>query len=170
MLAIDHVRSQQQADAVRVLAYEFIDWLRERYPEMAREIDTYLEHQQFDRQIRDVLTHFNPPNGECLLATYEGTPVGLVMLKDIGGGVCEMNRMFVRASARGLGAGRALVERLKQCAGEMGFRTMTLSALPRHHEALSLYRSCGFLPDDRPRDAGNAVNAVLMRLDLGASG
>lgn len=166
MLEIERVRNQTQADAVYMLAYEFIDWLRERYPEMDGDIDEYLHHQKFDEQIREVLSHYNPPKGECLLASYDGQPVGILMLKDLGEAICEMNRMFVRESARGLGAGRALVDDLKKCALDMGFGTMTLSALPRHDEALSLYRSCGFVLDDRERRAGNSDNAVLMKIDL----
>ena len=50
LLQIRPVRSKEDADAVYVLAYEFIDWLRVRYPEMEAEIDTYLEHQKFDDQ------------------------------------------------------------------------------------------------------------------------
>ena len=141
MLGIELVRNQSQADAVYELAYEFVDWLRDRYPEMAHDIGVYLEHQKFDEQIRKVLTHYNPPKGECLLANHNGEAVGILMLKDLGGRVCEVNRMFVRENARGLGAGRSLLENLKQRAREMGFETMTLSALPRHHEALSLYQS-----------------------------
>ena len=166
MLQIRPVRTKDEADAVYVLAYEFINWLRERYPEMESEIDTYLRHQKFDDQIRDVLIHYSPPKGECLLATNGAEPVGILMLKDLGGGTCEMNRMFVRESARGLGAGRALVDRVKERAREMGFETMVLSALPRHHEALALYHSVGFQIDDRPREAGNSDNAILMKLDL----
>ena len=160
------VRSKADADVVLVLAYEFIDWLRERYPEWDAAIDTYLEHQKFDEQIKDVLIHYAPPRGECLLATRDGTPVGIVMLKDLGGGVCEMNRMFVRENARGLGVGRALVHHLTDRAIEMGFRTMNLSTGPRHHEAIALYRSAGFQLDDRPSDPGNPDNAVLMKIDL----
>ncbi len=169
MLKIELVRNHEQADAVYGLAHEFVAWLRGRYPEMAVEIDRYLELQKFDEQIQNVLTHFNPPRGECLLAVKDGQPIGILMLKDIGEGACEMNRMFVRDSARGLGAGRALVERLKQRAVEMGFTQMTLGALPRHHEALSLYRSCGFQPDDRVPKQENASNAILMRIDLPAA-
>ncbi|MCT8159789.1 GNAT family N-acetyltransferase [Pseudoruegeria sp. SHC-113] len=166
MLKIVRVRNQAQTDAVYELTYEFIDWLRKRYPEMQNDIEVYLRHQKFDEQIRAVLTYYTPPKGECLLACYDDEPVGILMLKDIGDSTCEMNRMFVRESARGLGAGRALVEELKKRAREMDFRLMTLSALPRHHEALSLYRSCGFELDERQRDAGNSENAVLMKTDL----
>lgn len=165
-IQIARVRTPGQAEAVRILAYEFVDWLRGRYPEMTVEIDTYLRHQKFEEDMRDVRARYVPPGGECLLAVMDGAPVGILMLKDSGGGVCEMNRMYVRDAARGHGAGRALVQRLVERAREMGFASMTLSALPRHHEALSLYRSVGFAEDDRTRDAGNAANVVLMRLDL----
>ena len=166
MLEIHVVRNQVQADTVRDLAYEFIAWLRDRYPELPAEIDNYLKHQKFDEQIQEVLTRYNPPKGECLLATNNNEPIGIVMLKDVGMGVCEMNRMFVRESARGLGAGRALVERLIHRAKEMGFETMTLSALPKHFEAIPLYTSLGFEIDDRERDAGNSDDAILMRISL----
>jgi GNAT superfamily N-acetyltransferase len=166
MVRIELVRDAGAARAVYELAYEFVDWLRERYPEMSAEIDTYLTHQKFDAQIKEVLIHYNPPRGECLLAVLDGMPVGILMLKDLGDGVCEMNRMFVRQSARGMGVGRMLVARLKERAREMGYTSMVLSALPRHHEALSLYRAMEFQPDDRQREAGNSNNAILMRLDL----
>jgi len=169
-VVISLVRNRQAADAVYALAYGFIDWLRQRYPEMSAEIDGYLAHQNFDDEIRDVLEYYTPPRGECLLAAVDGRPVGILMLKDLGAGVCEMNRMFVREEARGLGAGRALLARLTHRAREMGFETMVLSALPRHHEALALYRSAGFVPDDRDPEAGNTEKAVLMRMDLTQGG
>ena len=165
-LRIDLVRTDEQAGAVRDLAYAFVDWLRARYPEMHEQIDTYLEHQKFDQQIREVLRHYTPPKGECLLATVDDTPVGILMLKDLGDTVCEMNRMFVHDSARGMGVGRALLNRLMARAVEMGFTRMNLSALPRHHEAIALYRSCGFVDDTRVPDAGNSDNSVLMTADL----
>jgi len=160
------VRTDEDAAAVYKLAYEFIDWLRERYPEMEDEINTYLKYQNFDRQVKRVLTFFNPPEGECILAVHNGSPVGILMLKNVGGGVCEMNRMFVRDSGRGLGIGRALVERLKGRASEMGFKSMILTALPRHHEALAPYRSVGFELDDRESQAGSSESSIPMRMDL----
>ena len=88
MLKIDLVRSRRQADEVRVLGHEFIDWLRSRYPEMNADIDNYLTYQNFDEQISDIRNNYNPPQGECLLASHDGAPVGILMLKDVGHGVC----------------------------------------------------------------------------------
>ncbi len=166
MVEINLVRTQSEADSVYEMAYEFIEWLRDRYPEMGMEIDTYLAHQNFDEQIRRVLEFYNPPKGECLLAVYENSPIGILMLKDLGGDICEMNRMYVRPSGRGLGVGRSFVERLKERAKSMGFRAMILSALPRHHEAIALYKSVGFKMDNRSLDEGGTPVEVRMKLDL----
>ena len=46
-LAILEVRTEVEADEVRALVHAFIDWLRERYPEMQAEIDAYLTGQTF---------------------------------------------------------------------------------------------------------------------------
>lgn len=166
MVEILLVRNQSEADSVYLLAYEFIDWLRARYPEMSSEIDDYLEYQKFEEQILNVLVHYRPPNGECLLAIHNQEPVGILMLKDLGGKVCEMNRMFVRDGARGLGVGRSLLNRLIERSKEMGFEKMVLSALVRHHEALPLYKSSGFQLNAEPFRSGSPESAIHMTLDL----
>jgi GNAT superfamily N-acetyltransferase len=166
MVEIKLVRTDEDAAAVHDLAYEFIDWLRERYPERHDQIADYLRHQNFAQQVKDVRPHYTPPKGECLIAVHRDRPVGLLMMKDKDGTTCEMNRMFVRPDARGLGVGRALIARLLDRAKEMGFATMNLGALPRHVEALPLYRSMGFQIDNRPKDAGTPADAILMTRDL----
>ena len=143
---IRKARSDEDVQAARELAWEFVAFLRTRYPEMDAEIDAYLEAQDFEGKLQRFNDHFHPPAGECLLAVHEGVPVGLVMLKPGDGAVCEMNRMYVRESARGLGIGRRLGEALIARARELGYAEMRLSALHRHREALPLYRSLGFAP------------------------
>ncbi len=166
MVQIYLVRSRQDADTVRELAYEFIAWLRARYPDMEAEVDAYLAEQQFEEQIKEVLIHYAPPRGECLLAVHDRKPAGLLMLKRLSDDTCEMNRMFVRDAARGCGVGRNLVERLKERAREMGFTSMVLSALPRHHEALALYENIGFVRDDWTGNADDTSGAIHMRAQI----
>lgn len=168
MLTIERVRSDRQAAAVEELAWAFVAWLRDRYPDMADDIDHYLVEQDFAHRITDVRRYYGPPKGDCLLAEVDGNPVGILMLKDIGGGECEMNRMYVSDAARGQGVGRKLVAALLDLARELGFARMRLSALPRHHEALALYRSVGFVEDSSVTLAGNTSNSVRMSLDLTA--
>lgn len=166
MVEIKLVRTEDDAATVSELAYEFIDWLRVRYPDMKGEIDRYLEDQKFEEQIKDVLIHYAPPRGECLIAVQNDTPVGLLMLKRHDDSICEMNRMFVRQSARGLGVGRALVRSLKARARDMGYTAMVLSALPRHHEALALYEAEGFRPDNWTGEDEDQSKAIHLRVDL----
>lgn len=164
---VETVRTEAQAEEVRAMAWEFVGWLKERYPEMHEVIDEYLENQDFVGMLRDLLQAFAPPEGECLLARLDGAPVGILMLKAYGDGVCEMNRMYVRPAARGHGVARLLCDRLMERARELGYQEMVLSALDRHHEALALYRSMGFVDDERrPDTESGADREVLLRRKL----
>ena len=166
-MEVQLVRKEEQAAQVRILAWEFIDWIRDRYPDLLEEIEEYLTIQKFGQQLDGLLTYFNPPQGECLLATEDGSSLGIVMLKPYSEKVCEMNRMFVRAEARGKGVANALCERLISRAKDLGYEAMILSALDKHTEAIGLYKSVGFVMDERPADtpAGDA-REVRMRMDF----
>jgi GNAT superfamily N-acetyltransferase len=161
------VRRPDQIEAVRGLVWEFLDVMRERYPDMKAEIDDYIAHQNIAGQLDDFETWFLPPAGECFLALHDGAPVGIVMMKPKGDGDAEMNRMYVRASARGLGLGRKLGEALVDEARSRGMRTLWLDALYRHVEAIPLYESLGFVRYTDPA-AFQAADArvIHMKLDL----
>ena len=90
--------------------------------------------------------HSAAPGGGIWLAFSEGTAIGTIMLKGLPeAGDCEMKRLVVRASARGLGVGRALVDRLVSEARLRGYRRLLLDTGIEHHEAMKLYRSLGFV-------------------------
>ncbi len=168
MIELVKVRDAGDIDAVRVLAWEFVDFLHDRYPEMRAETERYLASQNFEGMLADFTSHFNPPTGECLLAKKDGEAAGIVMLKRLEGPACEMNRMFVRPALRGGGVGRALCRALFDEARALGYREVRLSALYRHDEALSLYGSLGF---ERSVPFGGAGDhdderVVFMRLSL----
>lgn len=167
MIEIQEIRSDGQAAEAERLAWEFVDWLRDRYPELGKEIDGYLEGQKFAERMKDVRKDYGPPRGEALLALLDGKPVGLLVMRDIGDHSCEMNRMFVRPEARGKGVGRLLADQLIEIARMKGFEWMRLTALDRHEEALALYRSLGFRDDPNLKLDGNPEQAVKMSLFLG---
>mgnify|MGYP003331234822 CR=1 FL=1 len=97
----------------------------------------------------------------------DGEPVGLLMMRDIGDHACEMNRMFVREAARGKGVARLMANQLIEIARMKDFEWMRLGALPRHNEALALYRSLGFREDKGQTLDGDTKSAVKMSLYLG---
>ena len=143
-LTIQLVRSQSSIDATTKLIWEFFDHLRERYSERRDDIDAYIENQDISGQIAAFSTRLGPPAGECLLGLVKEDPMGIVMPKRVDEDLCEMNRLYVRDAARGLGLGRRRVERLLSEAKSLGYTRMRLDAWDRHEEALPLYESCGF--------------------------
>jgi GNAT superfamily N-acetyltransferase len=166
MLQIIRVRTEADASGVRLLVAEYFDWLRARYPEDEEILTAYWIKQDMPGQLRNLLTQFAPPKAECLMARLNGEPVGIVMTKPHSGDMCEMNRMFVRPAARGHGVGRALVTELLGVAASLRYRRMMLAGGDRHTEALSLYRSLGFVEDATLPDTGAGDVEVRMIRDL----
>jgi GNAT superfamily N-acetyltransferase len=166
MVEVILVRSQAEIEDVKTLIYEFIDWLGARYPELEDTIRSYFKQQGFNEEMADLLKVYGPPCGECLLARIDDKPAGIVMFKPHGTLECEMNRMFVRSSARRQGVAQALTNRMFTRAKDLGYQRMILSALDKHHEAIPLYRKLGFTDDDRPSELHDNAHEVRMVRDL----
>ncbi len=84
------------------------------------------------------------PAGEFLLAYLRGEVVGCGAVKHHPGAPSEIKRMWVAESARGLGVGRRLLERLEACARDSGASVATLETNRELVEAIALYRSAGY--------------------------
>jgi GNAT superfamily N-acetyltransferase len=166
-VVIEPVRDDAAVAAASRLARDFFAYMRATYPEREATIDAYLIAQDFESQLADFRTHFNPPCGECLLARLDGAPVGVVMLKTYAEGACELNRMYVARAARGRGVARRLCETLIARARALGYREIRLDALNERVEALPLYRALGFGPDpDPPASMRADPEVVSLRMAL----
>ena len=86
-----------------------------------------------------------PPAGEFFVAYLRGTAVGCGAVKHHGSEPAEIKRMWIAPSARGLGLGRQLLERLEACALAGGARVAHIETSAALVEAISLYRSTGWL-------------------------
>lgn len=94
------------------------------------------------------------PNGYAtiLLAEVDGSSAGCVGLREIDRSerACEMKRLWVDGSFRGLQLGRILVEHALAWATDQGFAAMYLDTVPAAMpEANRLYTSLGFVPVER---------------------
>jgi DNA-binding MarR family transcriptional regulator/predicted GNAT family N-acyltransferase len=106
------------------------------------------------------------PAGLLLLARLRDEPVGCGALKLHGAEPAELKRMWVAPTARGLGVGRRLLTELEQHARERGVRVMHLETNKALHEAMSLYRSTGYVEVERFNDEPHAHHWFEKRLDV----
>ena len=86
--------------------------------------------------------------GAYLVASRDGDVAGGVGITRYDDRVCEMNRLWLRAPFRGIGAGRALVGACLDHARDLGFARMVLDVVPYRRRAIALYRSFGFVDTD----------------------
>jgi len=132
-IAVIEARTAVEIREARRLVEEYVDSL---------EID--LDFQDFSTEISSFPGEYRPPAGTVLVAYDRGRPVGVVALRPLEAGGCEMKRMYVVPDHRRKGIGRVLSERLVEIARRKGYRAMRLDTLGTMHAALELYRTLGF--------------------------
>lgn len=109
-----------------------------------------LEYQGFEEELATLPNKYARPRG-CILVAYVGDEaVGCVAMRELAphaperGRSCEMKRLYTRGSARGMGIGRSLCERLLALAREAGYARMKLDSDEELRAAVALYESLGF--------------------------
>jgi ribosomal protein S18 acetylase RimI-like enzyme len=105
-----------------------------------------LAYQGFEAEVRSLPGLYAPPDGALLIAiSPPANPLGCVAVRKLPEtGACEMKRLYVAPSTRGMGLGRALAVAAIDAAKRAGYRTMCLDTLPPMVSAQGLYRSLGF--------------------------
>jgi GNAT superfamily N-acetyltransferase len=121
--------------------------------EYVQSLNLDLSFQGLAEELGDLPGKYSEPSGAIIVAldsprTEAVELCGIVALRDIGGGICEMKRLFVRDSFKGRGIGRALVARILDEARSKGYRAMRLDTLRSMKPAVALYRSFGFSETD----------------------
>lgn len=85
-----------------------------------------------------------PPRGVFLVARLDGVAVGCGAIKTLARRCGEIKRMWVAASARGLGVGQRLLDALETHALDMGLTTLRLDTNRNLVEAQALYARNGY--------------------------
>jgi ribosomal protein S18 acetylase RimI-like enzyme len=112
--------------------------------EYADGVGVSLDFQDFDREVATLPGAYAPPRGALLVARVGDELAGCVALRPLAGDACEMKRLFVRRTARGLGLGDRLARAIIDEARRLGYRRIRLDTLPTMGTAQSLYELLGF--------------------------
>ena len=96
------------------------------------------------RSISADADELSEPRGLVLVARLRDEPVGCGALKLHGSDPAEIKRMWVAATARGLGLGRRLLRELEEQARHRGATHAHLETNRALTEAINLYRSAGY--------------------------
>lgn len=139
------IRQATEADdlaAVGALMRRYVGWHCRRHAAHRAMIDRYFDPAEFEAELAALPGRY--ASGRLLLARVATEPAGCVALRNLGGGACEMKRMFVAPEHQGRRLGLALGERFLAEAAAAGYRFVRLDTGPLQHEAHGLYACLGF--------------------------
>jgi len=172
LVAVDDAATRETA---RDLIAEYLQWIARVAAAsygLSFDVDAMVTSDIEDRE------KFYPPSGRFYLIRREDSHVGVGCLKRITPAAAEIQRMYVQPHARGLGAGRILLQRLLADARAIGYEAVRLESLKFLSAAHALYRSAGFvditpyadnsMTEYQPRDTLDRYrsSAVFMELRL----
>lgn len=86
-----------------------------------------------------------PPAGAFLVGYDGGQAVAIGGLRDLGGGICEIKRMYVVPGARSRGVGRALLAALEQAGRDRGYERVRLDAGSEQKHSRVLFEKTGYV-------------------------
>jgi len=122
--------------------YEHPEWFKPLFAELDRRFDTGFDPAL---SIRAAVEEMRPPAGLFLVAVLRAEPVGCGALKFHSNQPAKLKRMWVAESARGIGLVRRLLGELEVRAARHGAAAVRLETNKTLVEAISLYRSAGYV-------------------------
>lgn len=91
--------------------------------------------------------HYQNDRGVYLVVEQDGVLVaggGIGSLSGEDASICELQKMYMLPSARGLGIGQALIQACIAAAEKLGYRQCYLETMPNMLAAQNLYKKMGF--------------------------
>ena len=144
------------AQAIRSVLIEFgVPKVGTAYEDAA--LDCMTETYQPDNKIYFVVNR----RGEILGGA------GIAPLDNYEGNICELQKMYFTAEARGKGLGSVMMKKCLDFAKNSGYDQCYLETMPYMDDARKLYRKAGFKSIDKPMgDTGHYSCSVWMLKDL----
>ena len=144
MLQLIQVMSDGQPTyetSIRQLFLEYIQWL---HKEFNQAYGITVDENEILQDFMESIEVFYPPKGRIYLAKFGNGFAGVGCLKQLGGEIAEIKRMFVRNEYRRKGIGKTLLDQLIAEATAQGYSKIRLDSPKISMMAHDLYRSRGF--------------------------
>jgi putative acetyltransferase len=111
---------------------------------LVRELDIYLAEK--DGKDHAFYASYNKiATLKFVIVAYENDlPVGCGAIREFGAGEMEVKRMYTLPQCRGKGIATKILNELEQWAAELGYSKCILETGKRQHEAIALYKKCGY--------------------------
>ena len=118
-----------------------------------------------DADLKDIERSYIKSGGAFLvLEAKDGSIVGAYGLYRIDRATCELRKMYLQKSFRGRGLGKLLMEDALANARRMGFKKVTLETASVLTEAISLYKSYGFVEYQPDHLSSRCDQAFVLQL------
>jgi len=130
-----------------------------------REYNLEPDPESTDADLKDIEQSYLKSGGVFyVLEDKPGSIIGAYGLYPIDQAACELRKMYLHKSFRGEGLGKLLLEDALAKARRMGFEKVTLETASVLTEAISLYRSYGFVEYRPDHLSSRCDQAFLLQL------
>lgn len=136
-------------DVQIVKAYPYSSDIHSLFSEYAAWIGIPLDFQDFDEEMASLPGKYAEPEGRLYIALVNNKTAGCIALRyfdSTADGLrrCEMKRLYVRNTYKGLGIGRLLAQRIIDDARMIGYSELLLDSFDFMVNAIALYKKLGF--------------------------
>ncbi len=119
-----------------------------------------------DADIKDIEhSYFARGGAFYVLEEEDGSIIGAYGLYPVDRQTCELRKMYLHSSYRGKGLGKLLLEDALSKARQIGFKRMTLETASVLREAISLYKSYGFVEYEPEHMSSRCDQAFVLELE-----
>lgn len=122
----------------------YIQQVKELIIEYTKWLGRNLSFQNLDDELKDPAKKYTSPEGELLVAVEGEDVLGMIAYHKHSDIRCEMKRLYVKPSCRGMKLGEQLIEELISHARQAGYKEMVLDTIVPLQSAIHLYKKLGF--------------------------
>jgi len=131
-----------------------------------KEYDLKPDPSATDIDLKDIeQSYFERGGAFYVLEEKDGSIIGAYGLYPVDKTTCELRKMYLHRSYRGKGLGKLLLEDALVKARQIGFKKMALETASVLKEAISLYKSYGFVEYEPEHMSSRCDQAFILTLE-----